>query len=218
MIGRLRNAHLDTLPVIVVVATLYFAREFFIPLALSILISFLLAPLIRRLEHWKLGRVGSVIFVTLVAFLVLGAMAYIIGGQLIDLADELPKYKTNLSNKVAALRTNPNGPIGRATQTLKEVTQEMAKDDTVPSGAGLGPPAPGTAGSEVRRGPIVPVEIVHTPSNAFEMLKEFAGPILGPLGNAAVVIIFVIFILLEREDLRDRIIHLVGRGHLPARA
>ena len=60
----------------------------------------------------------------------------------------------------------------------------------------------------------MPVEVVYTPGNALETLKTFIAPIAGPLGTAAIVVVLVIFMLLEREDLRDRMIHLIGRGRL----
>src|SRR4051812_18098256 len=90
------------LPLIVVIAVLYFGREFFIPLALAILFTFLLVPLVRRLERWKLPRVAAVISTTVLAFSIIGGLGYIIGEQLIDLASDLPKYKSNLHAKVVS--------------------------------------------------------------------------------------------------------------------
>src|SRR5215213_3832639 len=87
----------DTLlPVVLAVAVLYFGREFFIPLALAILISFLLAPLVLRLERWRMGRITSVVAVTLLAFTLIGGLGAIVGAHLIDLANQLPQYQSNL--------------------------------------------------------------------------------------------------------------------------
>src|SRR4051812_35664289 len=91
-------------PVVLAVATLYLAKEFFIPLALAILISFLLAPIIKRLEKWRFNRIAAVITTTLVAFAVIGGLVYVIGGQLIDLARQLPSYQENLHEKVSSLK------------------------------------------------------------------------------------------------------------------
>ena len=96
---------------------LYLGREFFIPLALAVLISFLLAPLIKKLERLKIGRVASVLAATMLAFSVIGGLGYIVGGQLIDLAKELPSYKTNLRAKVEAFRGTKSGTLSKATQT-----------------------------------------------------------------------------------------------------
>src|SRR5688572_14696226 len=82
------------------VATLYLGRDFLIPIALAILISFLLAPLVWRLEKWHLGRIGSVLAATLLAFAVIGLLGTIVTGQLVDLAEKLPSYKNNLHSKI----------------------------------------------------------------------------------------------------------------------
>jgi predicted PurR-regulated permease PerM len=186
-----------------VIAALYVGRDFLIPLALAVLISFLLAPLTRRLERWHFGRVGSVMTATGLAFATIGCVGYIVAGQLIDLANQLPEYKSNLHAKVAALKTNPNSPLGRATRTFRELTEEIAQPDPA------APPATTPGGQKP-----MPVSVVEKSGNPLETLAAVVTPIIGPLGTAAVVIVFVIFMLLDREDLRDRLIHLIGRGKL----
>ena len=203
------------LSVAAVVAALYFGQELFLPLALAVLISFLLAPLIQRLERWRLGRVPAVIVAVFLGFSVIGAVGYTIAGQLIELANGLPGYKTNLNAKIISLKTKGDSPWNKATSTLRDLSKEFTKAD--PSAAAPTAPVEKTAGKpvpgEVTDRPI-PVEVVYTPGNALETLRSFAAPILGPLGVAAVVIVLVIFMLLEREDLRDRLIHLIGRGRI----
>lgn len=195
-----------------VVAGLYFARDVLQPLALAILISFLLAPLIRRLERWGLGRVTSVITATLFAFGIISVVGYLVAGQVIDLADRLPDYKANLGQKISAFKTTPGSPFSRATRTLRELNRELTEaQDSVESGEPVAGPQVGPA---VPLPPPVPVAVMKTPESALTSLQELMAPIIAPLGTAAIVIIFVIFILLEREDLRDRIIHLVGRSRL----
>ncbi|MHA3770128.1 AI-2E family transporter [Verrucomicrobiota bacterium sgz303538] len=220
---RSRVLYPPALPVLLVIAVLYFAKEFFIPLALAILFSFLLAPLIKRLERWHFNRVAAVLSATALSFAVIAGIGWMIGGQLIDLANDLPKYKSNLQAKVSALKTTKDSPISKATETIRDVTQEIASQQpvsTAPTKSGAPPPpspevAPAKAASpqQAPEAP-VPVSVVYTPGNAFDLLKNFATPLLGPLGTAALVIVFVIFILLELEDLRDRVIHLIGHGHL----
>ena len=100
--------------VVAVVAALYFAQDFFLPLALAVLISFLLAPLIRRLERWRLGRVPSVIVAVSLAFSVIGGVGYVVAGQIIDLANELPQYEANLHAKIVSLKTSGDSPLNRA--------------------------------------------------------------------------------------------------------
>ncbi|MEA3211074.1 MAG: hypothetical protein QOE70_4131 [Chthoniobacter sp.] len=192
------------LAVALAIAGLYFAREFLLPLALAVLISFLLAPLTRRLERWHLGRVGAVLTATALAFLVIAVVGSMVAGQLIDLANQLPEYKTNLRAKAAALQTKPNSPLSRVTETLRDITDEITKNGVISTAPNVGSHQP----------PPVPVAVVYTPGNALQVITGFVAPILGPLGTAAIVIVFVIFMLLEREDLRDRVIHLVGHGRL----
>jgi predicted PurR-regulated permease PerM len=202
------------LPILLVVATLYLGREFFMPIALAVLISFLLAPIVRQFERRRFGRIGSVITVTLLAFALLAGLAAIVGGQLIDLANKLPAYQTELHHKVMAIKAPRGGALDKVRQTVQDLTTELnaetPKGEPVPgsparTGYVTGPPRPIKP---------LPVMIVGASRNSFETLAEYAKPVLAPLGTAALVIVFVIFMLLSREDLRDRLIHLIGRGHL----
>lgn len=202
------------LPIILIVATLYLGREFFMPIALAILISFLLAPLVRKFERWHFGRIGSVVTVTILAFALLGGIGAIVGGQLIDLANQLPGYKSNLHEKVMAIKAPKGGALDRARKTIQDLTAELNAE--TPNGEPT-PASPASTGYTVGPpGPQKPwpVTIVEGSRNSFDTMGEYAKPILAPLGTAALVIVFVIFMLLSREDLRDRLIHLIGRGHL----
>lgn len=212
MNGSSRASFHVLLPLVLVVAVLYLGREFFIPLALAVLISFLLAPLIKKLERLKIGRVASVLAATMLAFSVIGGLGYIVGGQLIDLAKELPNYKTNLRAKVEAFRGTKSGALSKATQTLQEVTNEMTAE-APPTSTHPTPGSDITQKSTVEPPP-VPVKVIYKPGSALDTVWSYVVPLIGPLGMAALVIVFVIFILLELEDLRDRVIHLIGRGHL----
>ena len=188
------------------IATLYFGRDFLIPIALALLISFLLAPLVWRLEKWHLGRIGSVLAATFLAFAVIGLLGAIVANQIIDLAEKLPSYQSNLHAKIVNVRTPSTGPFSKAADTLKELSAEIRKQQPADR-------KPGEAPAAKEEEP-VPVAIVSDQSTALEKIRTFVSPVLGPLGTAAIVIVLVIFILLEREDLRDRIIHLIGRGRL----
>ena len=94
-----------------VAATLRYAQEFFLPLVLAGLLSFLLSPLVRRLERWRLGRVGAVLVTAAMAFVLIGGLTYLVTSQFLDLARSLPKYRSNLIARVAALKTNENNPL-----------------------------------------------------------------------------------------------------------
>jgi predicted PurR-regulated permease PerM len=220
-----RTVQETLVPIILVVSVLYFGREFLIPLALAILFSFLLAPLVIRLERLKMGRVAAVIVTTLVAFGIVGGIGAVVTGQVVELAGELPKYQSHLEKKVDAIKSTGGGPFSRAAATVKQLSTKLsAPENTPPAVPGpvvmketpnYPPGVPSLA--KTAPGEPIAVRVVQTTAattSAWETVLAFITPILGPLGTAALVIIFVIFILLEREDMRDRMIHLIGRGHL----
>lgn len=187
-----------------VVAILRFAQEFFLPLVLAGLLSFLLSPLVRRLERWRLGRVGAVLVTAALAFVMIGGLTYLVTSQFLDLARSLPKYRSNLIARVGSLKTNQNNPLRLAVQTISEVTAALNKpEDTNPVA---------TVAEKTRP---MRVEMVQTAEvGSIQMLMGVLWPVVGPLANTFVVIVIVIFMLMAGADLRDRLIHLVGRGRL----
>ena len=184
-------------------ATLRFAQDFFLPLVLAGLLSFLLSPLVRRLERWRLGRVGAVLVTGALAFVLLGALTYLVTSQILDLAGSVPKYRSNLIARVAALKTHEDNPLRLAVQTITEVTAALNKPEDAAA-----TPAVADKTRPVR------VEVVGTADGSIQMLMGVLWPVIGPLANTLVVIVIVIFMLMAGEDLRDRQIHLVGRGRL----
>lgn len=184
-------------------ATLRYAQDFFLPLVLAGLLSFLLSPLVRRLEHWHLGRIGAVLVTTTLAFVLIGGLTYLVTSQFLALAGSMPKYRSNLIARVAALKTNENNPLRLAVQTIGEVTAALNKaEETAPSRTAAEQPRP------------VRVEVVGTADSSIQMLMGVLWPVVGPLADTCVVIVIVIFMLLAGDDLRDRLIHLMGRGRL----
>jgi predicted PurR-regulated permease PerM len=202
-----------------IVAALYFARELLIPLALSALLTFLLSPLVRRIERW-VGRIAAVLVVVLLIFTGLGAAGWMLSRQLVDLATKLPEYKGNIITKIHAFKMPQGGAFSKLSETVEELknelpggdapsapttTQEADKPDTaaaLPSNAP--PPAP-------------PEEMIErSKSNPLELVQLIIAPLVGPLGMAALVLLLVIFMLLEREDLRSRLIRLIGEGRISA--
>jgi len=184
-------------------ATLRYAQDFFLPLVLAGLLSILLSPLVRRLEHWHLGRIGAVLVTTTLAFVLIGGLTYLVTSQFLDLAGSMPKYRSNLIARVAALKTNENNPLRLAVQTIGEVTAALNKaEETAPSPTAAEQPRP------------VRVEVVGTADSSIHMLIGVLWPVFGPLADTCVVIVIVIFMLLAGDDLRDRLIHLMGRGRL----
>jgi predicted PurR-regulated permease PerM len=188
--------------VLAAIATLYLAQDFLMPLALAILISFLLGPVVTLLERWRLGRIPAVLCTATVAFFAAGLVLYIVAGQLVDLAKSLPGYKDNLRAKAAAFRISGDSPITKIADTFREVSAEFDR------------PEPGAVPAAKPASAPMAVEVVGERTSALTMIKDASAALLGPLGTAAMIVVFVIFMLIERSDLRDRFIHLIGRGRL----
>ena len=170
---------------LVAAAILYLARDVLIPLALAILLSFLLAPMVRRLEQWHLGRVLSTLVTVAVALIVIGAIGYVAARQALSLAAKLPEYRENIQQKVRALRAQPSGEIGKAAEAIKDLGSEAAPEAT-------------------------PLPVAETPPSAMAALRDMAAPFVRPIGSALAVIVFTILMLLNRENMRERLIGLIG--------
>ena len=194
-----------------VVAILYVAKEVILPFAVSVLLTFLLSPLVARLERLRLGRIGAVLIVVAIAFSAMAAVGWIITDQLIDLTVKLPDYKDNLIGRIRSVRgpTGEGGPLSEAADTLSDLLDEV-------SGSGAEAASPGMGGDIKGReaGQPVTVQVVETSPLPVRFLRNWLGPLLAPLGTVAVVIVFVIFMLIKREDLRDRLIRLAGTGRV----
>ncbi len=192
-----------------VIATLFFARDILIPLALSALLTFLLSPLVTRIERW-IGRIAAVLLVALLIFTAAGAAGWMLTRQLVDLAGKLPEYKENIAEKLHALQLPKSGAFTRLSKTFEELKKEM------PGGANTAKPDPATVATAAAPA-AVPVEVVGTSrANPMELLRIIVAPILGPLGTAALVLVLVICMLFQREDLRNRLIRLIGQGRISA--
>jgi predicted PurR-regulated permease PerM len=193
---------------VVVITALYFAQDIFIPLALGALLSFILAPLVLRLRRWHLGRVTSVVAAVTLAFLIILAISSVIAGQLASLASNLPQYQENIEAKVKMIRGSSAGIVNRASSLIKDLGREIA---AAPEPA---PPAAQTApagGTSPRSEPEpIPVVIKQPEPTPVQVIQNIAGPLLKPLATTGIVVVFTIFMLLQREDLRDRVIRLAG--------
>ncbi len=199
-----------------VVLILYFAREIFVPLALALTLSFVLTPLVTLLQRARLGRVAAVLIVVLLSVGGAAGVGYMVGAQLLEVANDLPGYRDNIRAKIAAIHAPAGGAIGKATQAVKEIGKELSDSTHTQVGA---PPVldrnqkgrriiPNTQTTQP-----TPVQIVE-PENDLKYLKEWAMPALKPLGMAGVVLVFTVFILIKREDLRNRVLRLAGLGQL----
>lgn len=198
----------------VVTAGLYFGRELFVPLALAVLLSFALAPVVRWLRRFRMPRVPAVLTAVALAFLVIGAFGTIVAWQVMDLAESLPRYQTNIERKIDAIRESPPGgsAFSRASAVLERLSEKLsAPEDEQQAANPASPTAPDVTPSEPEP---IPVKVMPPDLAPLELLRTIVGPIISPLATLGIVIVFVIFMLLQREDLRDRLIRLAGTRDL----
>jgi predicted PurR-regulated permease PerM len=191
---------------IVVIAALYLARVVFIPLALALLFSLLLTPLVSFLERIRLPRIVAIFLVVLTLLSLLGVAGWRASRQILDLTEQLPTYKTTLEDRIHSLRGAQGESLNKASQTVQDLAKEVAAA------------APGSQSAidtkkALGSSPAKPMSVeVVPPANPLQSTEN----LLGPLVTAGVIAIFTIFILIGREDLRNRFIRLAGWGSLNA--
>ncbi|MGY3564113.1 putative PurR-regulated permease PerM [Bradyrhizobium sp. USDA 4463] len=210
LIGILSTASAAILAVIII-ATLYFGRDIFVPVALAVLLSFVLAPVVGLLQRIHVPRGLAVVGVVILAFGLIFAMGSLLATQLTQLAGDLPRYQSTISEKIQSFRNTKagRGTLERASDMLKDLGKELdkPKDTAVVRVPGL------TAGRTISAPP-VPVEVRQPDPGALESLRSLISPLIHPLATTGIIIIFVIFILVQREDLRNRLIRLAGSSDL----
>jgi predicted PurR-regulated permease PerM len=197
----------------IIIGTLYLGREVFVPIALAVLLSFVLAPLVRLLQRWRMPRGLAVVAVVLLAFVGIFMLGGVIATQVTELAGDLPRYQFTMREKIKSLRgaTATSGTLERAADVLHDLGKELnkPKESSAPSGAPLQTtiaPAPDAKP--------IPVEVRQPPPTALESIAALLSPLIHPLTTTGIIAIFVIFMLLQREDLRNRLIKLAGSHDL----
>jgi predicted PurR-regulated permease PerM len=204
-----------------VVLILYFARAVLIPLALALTLNFLLTPMVMWFQRFRMRRVPAVALVMLISVAVVGGMGWVVTRQLLEVANDLPKYRQNIHNKIEALHSPSDSALGRATESVKEIGKEFSDSGT---GSTTAPADLSGQSSQAGSAPktasqpagTVPVQVVTVPSSSLQYLGEVLGPVLRPLGTAGMVLIFTLFILIKQEDLRNRFLRLAGVAQLNA--
>lgn len=202
---------------LVVIAALYFARQILIPLAIALLLAFLLTPAVRRLEALRLPRVLSVLTVAILSLAAVAAVGWTVTSQLIEVISELPAYRANIEHKLEGLRGHPGGALARATQSVQQLSKEFvaAPHKNGPPALPRNPsPSQKTAPPPATRQQPLPVELVEPPPNALQSIRDLLAPLMAPIGTAGVVSVFTIVILIRREDLRNRLLRLIGVDQL----
>jgi len=208
---RGRSGAADTIIIAAaVVAGLYFGHDILVPIALAVLLSFVLAPVAGALAYLKFGKVASVLLAVAFALAILLGLGAVIGRQVADLAHDLPEYQTVVVKKLDAVKNSSlgSGVVEKAAGVLKGLDSNLIKP---------APPATGSAQPQTIRSPegsLMQVEVHEPAPGPIQILQSIVSALLPPLATAGIVVIFVIFILLQRTDLRDRFIGLIGSDDL----
>ena len=174
------------------------AQDVFIPIASAMLLTFVLSPIVERLERWRFPRVVAVVVTVALVFSVLGGLGWLLASQVTTLAADLPQYKSNLTVKMRQLRrVGKSDSLEKAQSTVKEVIGELQKDNA----------------AAAKKAP-QPVVVERPTPVGFEGLRAGLGPIAAVLATVSFVVVLVIFMLMERQRLLERLIRLAGTGRV----
>jgi predicted PurR-regulated permease PerM len=180
---------------VLVVGVLYWAQAVLVPIALAILLAFVLTPPVTWLQRW-IGRVPAVLAMVTLVFTVLGLAGWGLARQMDHLAGDLPRYRVNILAKIADVRgAGKGGSVEKLQETFEDIKTDLGK-------------------TEAPRGTVSRPVVIRSEQVAGFSVFSWLGPVVGPLGTAGLVLAMVIFMLLERRDLRDRLIGLFGHGQL----
>jgi predicted PurR-regulated permease PerM len=203
-----------TILAVIIVTALYVGREIFVPVALAILLSFVLAAPVNFLQSLRVPRVLAAVVTVLLAFVVIFALGSLIAAQLTKLAGNLPQYQSTIQSKITSLRgvTGGSSTLERAEGMLQDLSKELNKPKGSGSPSLVNEPSSGASSSR----PVtpVPVEVLQPDPGTLASLRSLIAPLVSPLATTGIIVIFVIFILLQREDLRNRLIRLAGTHDL----
>lgn len=195
--------------VCLVMGVLYLARDLLIPIALAVFLAFLLAPLVRAVQSRGLPRIASVMVVATLTVSVLAMGGWFVGSQAIGLFQQLPAYRENMAAKARALRESIGGKFRPVAQTIDVVTREISDPSRASPPEGVVPPLLATHSTQ----PTASIAAAAAPDR-LRILRAAIFPLLHPFEVLGLAAVFLIFFLVYREDLRDRIIWLCGRAHL----
>lgn len=192
----------------IILGFMYWARVIVIPVALSILITFLLIPAVKWLEDIKIPRVPAVVLVTIVALSIFLGASYAITQQINTLVDTYPEYEENIKTKISQLNENGRDSL---IDKIRNVSERLylQLEEARKNSRGLS-----ANSDDLELQKVSTVKVVDETPFRLAELGEVLGPVLEPIANAGLVIVLVIFMLINREDLRDRFISLVGVGRI----
>jgi predicted PurR-regulated permease PerM/methylmalonyl-CoA mutase cobalamin-binding subunit len=192
--ARLNGPWVSLLTLVLVVGILYTGKQVLLPMALGIVLAFVLTPLVRQFDRMHLPRFLGVTLTMVLALSAVGGMGYVVYDQFAQLSGEISQYTSSMRRKVGQLRLGNDAAIQQFTRTLGRVTDQLYDD-------------PDQAKAQ-------PVRVVPPKLPPTQRLRESFGSIFEPVASAFIVIVLVAFLLGQREDLRDRFIRLIGAGNV----
>jgi predicted PurR-regulated permease PerM len=187
----------------ITVLVLYFARDLLVLFCFALMLAFLLAPAVSRLEAARAPRVVAVAITGILAFSVICGVGYVVARQLMNVARDLPAYRLNIQQKIASVHSPAEQSLAKAFTALEEIGEDLA------TGAGKSNVGVPQAAARVQ-----PVRIIDTNRSELESAAELLMRFVRPIGTLGVVIVFTIYLLMEREDLRRRILLLAGMSRI----
>jgi predicted PurR-regulated permease PerM len=192
---------------VTVIAALYFGKDILLPITVAVLLSFVLSPLVGTLRRLRIPRVVAVVFSVGLALAIIGGVGALLGSQIVEVAGDLPLYQTTIEKKVDVLRKATLGRISEVASRFRGTLGQAGQ---------ISPPPPSPAGEQAARPEQtpVPVEVRQPPPDPVALAARILTPVLHPLAAAAIIFIVAIFILLQQDDLRDRVIRLFGSRDL----
>lgn len=216
----------------IVVTGLHLGQALLIPLALALFLSLLLNAPARVLQRTGMGRGPSVVIVFIVAVLGIGSVGWVIFDQASAIVSDLPQYQQNIESKFSDLQERFSRTRAQAESITRSLTKDKKSATSVKVAAKPGEPgeAPARAEAVVNRsagadGEVrvqaegtttqpVQVEVVETPTNILDSVGDWWEPVTHPLATGGLTIILLFFLLIHREDLRDRLLRICGRAHI----
>jgi predicted PurR-regulated permease PerM len=208
-----RERALGIIATATVLALLYLARDVLVPITLAVILSLLIAPLVRLLRRMHLGQTVSVLAAVLLLAFSFAAVAGVIGSQLVHMAQSLPRYQRTIEHKMRTLNDVTVGKFNELTRQAGRFTNRRVPTEQTgpgePPGAGEPPRTLQQSGPAVPNGPI-PVELHQPPPNPVQVIERVLGSIWVPIETAGIVLVVLVFVLLEHEALRDRFIRIAG--------
>jgi predicted PurR-regulated permease PerM len=188
---------------VMIVAILYFGRDVLVPVTVAMLLAFVLAPLVNLLGRLRLGRVTSVLLGVTLSLAVILVGGGVIGSQVADLSGNFPRYAATLDAKVLTVRRFAFERLAHLAAGLGEGvdSRKLSQGSNSSSQIGSNPVSP----------PTTPAPLPSTP---MQLANRYIAPVLVPFATAGIVFVVAVFALLQREDLRDRAIRLVGSDDL----